>query len=84
VFLDHFDVLLSKIILKNKKIYYFDVFRNKKYFKKQLSSYSQTPHRLLEEKIFNSFTLILIRTIGLITISIEEKKAHILDHPEAG
>jgi hypothetical protein len=41
-------------------------------------------HRLLEEKIFNSFALILIRTIGLITISIEEKKAHILDHPEAG
>jgi hypothetical protein len=31
--LDHFDVFMSKLNLKN--IYYFDVFLNKKYFKKQ-------------------------------------------------
>jgi hypothetical protein len=33
VFLDYFDVLISKIIFKNKKIYYFNTFINKKYFK---------------------------------------------------
>jgi S-ribosylhomocysteine lyase LuxS involved in autoinducer biosynthesis len=33
VFLDYFDVLISKIILKNKKIYYFDTFPNKKHLK---------------------------------------------------
>ena len=32
MFLDYFDALISKIIF-NKK-YYFDVFLNKKYFKK--------------------------------------------------
>ena len=35
VFLDHSDVLISKIILKNKKIYYFNIFLSEKYFKKQ-------------------------------------------------
>jgi len=34
MFLDHFDTLMSKIILKNKnKKYYFDIFSNKKHFK---------------------------------------------------
>jgi hypothetical protein len=33
VFLDHFDVLISKIIFKNKKIL-FDIFLSKKHFKK--------------------------------------------------
>jgi len=33
VFLDYFDVLISKIILKNKKIYYFDTFPNEKHLK---------------------------------------------------
>jgi len=32
VFLDHFDVLISKIILKK---YYFNIFLNEKYLKKQ-------------------------------------------------
>jgi len=30
----HFDALILKIILKNKKIYYFDIFLSKKYFEK--------------------------------------------------
>jgi hypothetical protein len=34
VFLDHFDTLITKIIFKNKKIYYFDTFLNEKHFKK--------------------------------------------------
>jgi hypothetical protein len=43
VFLDHFEVLMLKIILKNKiYIYYFDTFLNEKYFKKQSQSHSQT------------------------------------------
>jgi len=34
MFLDYFDTLMSKIILKNKnKKYYFDIFSNKKHFK---------------------------------------------------
>jgi hypothetical protein len=36
MFSDHFDALILKIILKNKKIYYFNIFSSKKYFKKQL------------------------------------------------
>jgi len=35
VFLDHFDALITKIIFKNKKKYYFDIFLNEKHFKKQ-------------------------------------------------
>jgi hypothetical protein len=38
LFLDHFDVL----ILKNKKIYYFDIFLSEKQFEKQLQPHSQT------------------------------------------
>jgi hypothetical protein len=34
VFSDYFDVLVSKIICKNKKIYYFNIFSSKKYLKK--------------------------------------------------
>jgi hypothetical protein len=35
MFLDYFNVLIFKIIfLKIKKIYYFNIFLNKKYFKK--------------------------------------------------
>jgi hypothetical protein len=40
MFLDHFDVLMSKIIFKNKK-YYFNTFSSEKYFKKQPHPYSQ-------------------------------------------
>jgi hypothetical protein len=35
MFLYYFDALMSKIIFKNKKKYYFDIFPSKKYFKKQ-------------------------------------------------
>jgi len=34
VFLYHFDALISKIIFKNKKKYYFDKFLSKKHFEK--------------------------------------------------
>ena len=37
-----FDALISKIILKNKKKYYFYVFRHEKHFEKQSQSHSQT------------------------------------------
>jgi len=33
IFLNYFNVLILKIILKNKNIYYFNIFLNKKYFK---------------------------------------------------
>jgi hypothetical protein len=36
MFLDHFDALISKIIFKKIKEYYFNIFSSKKYFKKQL------------------------------------------------
>ena len=34
---------MSKMILKNKKIYYFNVFMNEKHLENQLQSHSQTP-----------------------------------------
>jgi uncharacterized membrane protein YobD (UPF0266 family) len=42
MFLYHFDVLMSKIIFKNKKKYYFNVFWNEKHFEKQPLPHSQT------------------------------------------
>jgi hypothetical protein len=42
MFLNHFDVLISKIILKNKKNY-FNAFSREKYFEKQQQSHFQTP-----------------------------------------
>jgi len=36
VFLDCFDLLILKINFKKLKKYYYDIFLNKKYFKKQL------------------------------------------------
>jgi len=33
MFLNYFDMLILKIILKNKKIYYFDILSNKTHFK---------------------------------------------------
>jgi hypothetical protein len=43
MFSDHFDVLISKIIFKNIKKHYFNVFWNEKYFKKQLLPHFQVP-----------------------------------------
>jgi hypothetical protein len=40
LFSNRFDVLISKIILKN--IYYFNTFLSEKYFEKQLLPHSQT------------------------------------------
>jgi len=39
MFLNYFGVLILKLIFKNKKKYYFDIFLSKKYFKKQLQPY---------------------------------------------
>jgi len=52
VFLDHFDVLISKLIffLKN----YFNVFPSKKHFKKQLQT---TLPNTLDRQRFNSLIL---------------------------
>jgi len=44
MFLYYFDMLMLKIILKNKKNY-FNEFYNEKHFKKQLLLYSQTPSK---------------------------------------
>ena len=41
MFLNYFNVLMLKIILKNKK-YYFYIFTNKNYFKKQSQLQSRT------------------------------------------
>jgi YHS domain-containing protein len=41
MFLNHFDVLMLKIILKKIKKYYFNTYMNKKHFDKQPQLYSQ-------------------------------------------
>jgi hypothetical protein len=38
MFLNYFNMLVLKIIFKNKK-FYFDIFKNKKYFEKQSLQY---------------------------------------------
>ena len=42
MFLDCFDLLISKIIFKKIKKYYFNIFINKKHFKSQPLSHFQT------------------------------------------
>jgi hypothetical protein len=42
MFLDCFDVLMSKIILKNKNKYYFDAFLSENHFEPQSLSLFQT------------------------------------------
>jgi len=43
VFLDHFDAMISKMILKkNKKKHYFNTFLSEKHLKKQPQPHSQT------------------------------------------
>ena len=42
MFLDYFDVLISKIIFKKKKKHHFDVFRHEKHFEKLPQQLSQT------------------------------------------
>jgi hypothetical protein len=43
VFSSYFDTLMSKIILKKQKKYYFNVFPSKKHFKKELQPHFLTP-----------------------------------------
>jgi hypothetical protein len=43
MFINHSDILMSKIIFKNLKIYYFNIFMKKKHFKKQLLHISKYP-----------------------------------------
>jgi len=45
VFLDHFDALMSKIIFKKLKKYYFNTFSSEKHFEKQPQPHSQTRKR---------------------------------------
>ena len=47
MFLDHFDMLILKIILKTIKKYYFDIFQSKKYFKKPPQPHFQTHQQVL-------------------------------------
>jgi hypothetical protein len=47
MFLYRFQVLMLRIKLKIKK-YYFNIFLNKNYFKKQLQSHFQTPFKCRE------------------------------------
>jgi hypothetical protein len=42
IFLDHFDILISKIIFKK---YYFNIFLNEKHFKKQLQPHSHLDYQ---------------------------------------
>jgi hypothetical protein len=43
MFLDHFDVLMSKIIFKKLKKNYFNAFSSKKHFAKQPQPQPQSP-----------------------------------------
>jgi len=44
IFLDHFDVLMLKIIFKNK-VFYYDAFPSKKHFEKQVLLHFQIPSK---------------------------------------
>ena len=57
MFLDHFDALISKIILKNKKKYYFNTFLSEKHFKKQ-----SQPHSPNNDKFIRGILWSTIRT----------------------
>jgi hypothetical protein len=54
MFLNYFDMLMSKIIFKNKKKYYFNAFPSKKYFEKQRN---HTPKQMVNtlKMIFFAF-----------------------------
>ena len=55
MFLNHFNLLISKIIFKNKNKYYFNTFPSKKHFEKQ--SQPQT-NPIQDKKIFVNLILV--------------------------
>jgi hypothetical protein len=55
MFLNHFNLLISKIIFKNKKKYYFNTFSSKKHFEKQLQPQTNPIH---DKKIFVNLILV--------------------------
>jgi hypothetical protein len=46
MFLDYFDVLMSKIIFFYKKYIHFNIFSSEKHFESQLLSHSYTPLKM--------------------------------------
>jgi len=59
VFSNHFNALISKIIFKKLKKYYFNIFPSEKHFKKQLQSRSET-HSLKSLQQYIMIKLIII------------------------
>ena len=55
MFLDHFDVLMLKMIFKKWKKYHFDVFQHEKHFEKLPQPHSQTDPKATSESCNQSY-----------------------------
>jgi len=60
MFLYCFDIVILKINFKNKKKYYFNVFLNKKYLKKQLLSQYQRVSNIFHIYLFYPFKWVIL------------------------